>query len=246
MSPRTKTSKSKKPVIKRVVRKKTQPAPPVQPDISKQIKEEFSVTTQTQKPAVTSPEVTVPAATNISPSPLSTAPKIEPKKEFVPVQYPADNTDQPNSIWKIIGILFFITMTAAIMYLIYSPQKKYIPPRVVTTIPTRPMQPPTITPTYTPAPIDISAYKIAILNGSGKSGVAGQMKTDLEAVGLTVSYIGNAPKKQLQTTIYLAPQTPSQLLETIQIAVSNYKETYMLPPLPATETADVIVILGSE
>lgn len=94
--------------------------------------------------------------------------------------------------------------------------------------------------------IDLSKYKIKVLNGSGISGEAAKVKNLLEAEEFLIEEIGNADKLTYEKTIIQAKKEVSK--EFLSTLKSVLEETYLLDDneeLEESEEIDVIIIIGS-
>ncbi len=95
--------------------------------------------------------------------------------------------------------------------------------------------------------LDLKAYNIEILNGSGKSGAAKAMQTLLEAKGFKVAMTGNASSSNYQNTVLsYKDSVPSDYRNAVEQAlktVYNIKET---SPLPSGGKVDLKVIIGKK
>ena len=101
-------------------------------------------------------------------------------------------------------------------------------------------------PTSTPE-IDVSKYKIEVLNGSGISGEAARAKQLLEEEKFIVSSIGNADTLNYQKTIIQAKKTVSK--EFLDKLKSFLEKLYVLDDvkeLDESEKSHVVIIVGSE
>lgn len=93
--------------------------------------------------------------------------------------------------------------------------------------------------------LELSSYKITLLNGSGKRGEAAKLKDTLEEKGFQIISTDNADRSDYQTTIvknHFTVQTEFQqaldkVLKTIYTEIET--ETFS-----ATEEADVVIIIG--
>lgn len=104
---------------------------------------------------------------------------------------------------------------------------------------------PQISPTPTPKTIEISKYKIEILNGSGIQGKAAETKALLEQKGFTVISIGNSePFKK--TVIQTKKNVTKEFLEKLKNSLQKSYITSLTAELSETEKADIIVIIGKE
>jgi hypothetical protein len=107
----------------------------------------------------------------------------------------------------------------------------------------------TVVPTTVPTakPLDLKAYTISVLNGSGVVGKAAEVKTTLTTAGFKVGTTGNADRSDYTTTQIAAKKTVDQAyLDKLQ---TELKKSYSLEPvstLPSdsAESADIIVTLG--
>lgn len=109
---------------------------------------------------------------------------------------------------------------------------------------------PTTEPTATPTPeeVDLSAYSIRVLNGSGITGEAASARTLLEAKGFDISGVGNASTSDYTTTVISATEDVDEayLNELIKALQENYKVNSVVEDAPSSQTADVVVTVGSE
>lgn len=110
--------------------------------------------------------------------------------------------------------------------------------------------PEVVEPTPTPKveEIDLSAYSIEVLNGSGVAGVAGKEKTELESGGFKVESTGNAETQDFsETSISFKPSVPKAFIEKLKEALAT---RYEIAPdgkeLDSDNEYDVVIILGSE
>lgn len=114
----------------------------------------------------------------------------------------------------------------------------------VTPSPTSVAKPP-ISPTPTQAIIDVSKYKIEVLNGSGLNGEAAKVKGQLENEKFTVVAIGNALLQQ-KTVIQVKQSVPKEFIAKLK---SFLEQTYVLDSIQElNESAkfDAAVIIGSQ
>ncbi len=106
---------------------------------------------------------------------------------------------------------------------------------------------PTSLPTATPKPLDLSAFSIKVLNGSGVTGEASKVKTNLTTAGFTVSTTGNADNSDYTKTVIQAKKSVNETF--IQALITDLKKSYVIDSniqvLSATDKADVVVIIGS-
>lgn len=106
----------------------------------------------------------------------------------------------------------------------------------------------TAKPSPTEAAIDVSAYTISVLNGSGTAGVAAQAKTLLEGEDYFVETVGNASESTYEETLIKAKKSvPSAFIDALK---KSLESSYVLDPIVAeladTKNTDVEIIIGSE
>lgn len=119
-----------------------------------------------------------------------------------------------------------------------------------------PMQPtpttaPTAAPTVAPTekPVDLKAYTVSVLNGSGIKGKAAEVKGTLTTAGFQVGTTGNADRSDYTTTQIAAKKTVDKAYLdklTAELKKSFKVEPVSTIPSDSSQTADVIVTLGSE
>jgi hypothetical protein len=108
---------------------------------------------------------------------------------------------------------------------------------------------PTEEPTPTEAPVDLEAYTIKVLNGSGVTGLAAKEKTALIDAGFKVGTTGNADNSDYtKTVISVTKKVPEgyvkQLKEQLEKNYSVESSVQTLSDNP--EGVDVTVTLGSD
>lgn len=118
-------------------------------------------------------------------------------------------------------------------------------PGILAKKPTPSPIPPTAVPTQ--KPVNLSAYTISILNGSGIAGKAATEKSTLSAAGFTVSTVGNAANSNFTQTEISAKSTVDQvyltkLESTLQ---KDYQVDSTVSTNPASSQTDVTVTIGS-
>jgi len=91
-----------------------------------------------------------------------------------------------------------------------------------------------------------SDFKIQVLNGTGKSGVAGGARDFLVARGYNVVSTGNAANFNYQTTTLQAKENAQEIVDLL---TNDLKERYTVTvglPLPEGSPFDIIIIIGGE
>ncbi len=107
---------------------------------------------------------------------------------------------------------------------------------------------PTFTPTPTVEEVDLSAYSIEILNGSGVAGVAGSEQGALEADGFNVENTGNAATQDFtETAIAVKSSVSEAFMEKLKTSLSErYVVDSTVGELEDDNEYDVVVTIGSE
>lgn len=108
-------------------------------------------------------------------------------------------------------------------------------------------------PTFTPTPteeeeVDLSAYSIEVLNGSGVAGVAGDAQEALETDGFSVENTGNAENQDFtETVIAVKEDVPEEFITLLR---NSLEESYVVESgteeLDEDNDYDVVVTIGSE
>ncbi len=111
--------------------------------------------------------------------------------------------------------------------------------------PTPTAVPPTAIPTQ--KPVDLTAFTIAVFNGSGISGKAADVKTSLTTAGFTVSTTGNADKSTYTKTEISAKKTVNhEFLTKLEDELNKtYDVDTTVATSPDSDKTDVTVTLGS-
>jgi hypothetical protein len=111
-----------------------------------------------------------------------------------------------------------------------------------------PLATPEPTASQTPVPKEsLSIYKVSVLNGSGKIGVAGVVKGLLEKGGFEVGSTGNANNFDFtDTVISTKDSVPTGVVDTAKILLSNDYSVKIGEPLLATSPNDIVVTVGSK
>ncbi len=114
---------------------------------------------------------------------------------------------------------------------------------------------PSPTPTIVPMPVekkeepvDVSKYKIKVLNGSDISGEAGRLKAKLAAAGFTVNSVGNADKNDyVKTSIAAKASVSANYLKKLEKELGASYVLEKVSKLSTKESVeDVVITIGSE
>ena len=239
--PKKPQAKAKKPTRPQSKPKQvSQPAPDILPDVSKKIIEEFGA----KNNAVESK----PADTKTQQNEQKQLTRVKPNENFIPAEYPLEKENiNAQPVKAVVYSILFIWAVGIWMYFIYNSQQPQPPSRVVpTAAPVQITLSPTLVPSNTPAQINTAEYSIAILNGSRRAGVAGQLKKRLEDAGYKVVYTGNAKTSQKNSSIYRAAGVPEEIVNSLNAFIPDTKESYLQPDIEAAESAQLIITVGSD
>lgn len=110
---------------------------------------------------------------------------------------------------------------------------------------------PTVTPTSTPTPTPTPSFKkselkIQVLNGSGTAGKASELKTILSKKGYQEIITGNADSYDYTLTEIQVKKSKSQAATMIKEDLKDYFSAFKETVLDEKETADVVIIFGSD
>ena len=95
--------------------------------------------------------------------------------------------------------------------------------------------------------VNLSKYKIKVLNGSGISGEASRVKALLEKAGFTVSSTGNATNyNYIKSVIQAKSEVEKEFINKLTEALSeNYQVDAKAEPVNTSSPDEVVVIIGS-
>jgi hypothetical protein len=104
---------------------------------------------------------------------------------------------------------------------------------------------PTLTPTTIVIPeVDVSSYKVNVLNGSGVTGEAARVKELLLKLGFVTVDAGNAPTT-FNTEIRKKEAVPSEVVAKASKTYEEYK-VGSIGTLTATDKYDLVIVLGKD
>lgn len=154
----------------------------------------------------------------------------------------SDAPPRKNFMWPILFVVFLALALLAGIFIYKQGVNKGEEINVVTLTPT-----PTVAPEPSKAEIDLSKYKIEILNGSEIDGEAGKQKDNLEGEGFKVSSIGNAENSDYTKTIIQAKEdVDKDFLDKLKSVLEKSFVVGETEGLSEDADSDVIVIIGSE
>ncbi len=152
-------------------------------------------------------------------------------------------------MFLIIGILILVAILGFVIY--KSATKKSDAPEAtpfanLTTTDTPSSFPtPTPTPVGTPkASIDKSKIVIEIQNGTGITGEAGYLQTQLKSLGYTNTKVGNAPTQDATaTTVTFSSKLDASIVSELTQKLNSLYQT-VTTKTSTSQTSDVIVVTG--
>jgi len=185
------------------------------------------------------------------PSPQETAPEVKRNTVFSPVDLIPNSPGEgffwhtkSGKIWTaVFGIFIALAIVSGLLIYIEGASKSNQQGIIPTPTPIIAQEQ---SPTPTPE-IDVSKYKIEVLNGSGISGEAARAKQLLEEEKFTVSSIGNADTLNYQKTIIQSKKTvPKEFLEKLKSFLEKLYVLDDVKELDESEKSHVVIIVGSE
>ncbi|MEK7517894.1 MAG: LytR C-terminal domain-containing protein [Patescibacteria group bacterium] len=107
-------------------------------------------------------------------------------------------------------------------------------------LPPKPVKKPTA------EPLDLSKFKIEILNGSGIEGAASSQKSDLEAMGFNITSVGNADNSDYTEIVIRAKKAVDKaFLDKLRTTLEESFEVSE-EELDEEATTDIVIIIGSK
>ena len=115
-----------------------------------------------------------------------------------------------------------------------------------TVAPTVAVASPTVAPTE--KPVDLSAYTVSVLNGSGIKGKAAEVKTSLTTAGFKVGTTGNAANSNFTSTEISAKKDVDQgYIDKLKAELEkDFVVKVSSAPAPASQATDVVITIGSD
>ncbi len=158
-----------------------------------------------------------------------------------------------NMFLKVFLITFFATLLALVLVggiyvYVTGTQKAGTEP---TPVPTETAAPgPTELPMASSTPVakvDLSSYKVSVLNGNGGIGVAGTARAIIEKAGFKVTYIGNADNFSFTDTLIQVKAGVSG--DVVKLLKDSLVTTYSVEvgdTLDSQSSYDIVVTVGSK
>lgn len=140
-------------------------------------------------------------------------------------------------VWVLVGILLSIGIGVAVWWMWNGN------PRDIGSVQSETVTVPTIEATPTETKIDLSKYKIQVLNGSGIAGLAGQIRDSLVTAGFQDVDVGNAPET-LMTTIRVRGDVPDEVTLATLAQIKDY-EIGEKTTLTTDSKYDLVIVVGS-
>ncbi len=104
----------------------------------------------------------------------------------------------------------------------------------------------TPTPVPTPTPVERSQFKVRVLNGTTKSGLAKSVSEKLKGLGYQEDRVSNAPKQDFERTQVKVKSSAALLSEQLIKDLSPDYDASAAGELKDTDSADAEVILGAK
>lgn len=149
------------------------------------------------------------------------------------------------SIWHIVAlILIGIAVIGGTVFLLKS---QFGGDKESTTSTPAPTQAATPTPSPTPQAIDRSKFKLRVLNGTSKAGLAGTTADKLKALGYQIDKTGNATNSAFLRTIIRAKSGDTQLIDQLVKDLSaNSLDASSSGSLKDSDSSDAEIIIGAK
>jgi len=192
----------------------------------------------------------VPTEQTLEPQPQSETPTATPPKSgssFGKDSYEKEGKSHFFRYFLLLTCVAFLVGLAILAGIFYGlPKYKTL----LTNLPI--LQKPTVTPkpspTATPTPAKVTSHTIKILNGSGITGQAAKVKSQLVAAGFTVAVVGNADNSTFTKTIISAQKEVDEgfLNKLIDTLKKSYEVDSSIKTIPSgVGDANVVVTIGS-
>jgi len=95
--------------------------------------------------------------------------------------------------------------------------------------------------------VDISTFKVKVLNGTAIAGLAAKVQASLEEAGFTVSGVGNADKKDYQQVVIQAKESvPASAITKLKDELAKTYTVGTQEELASDNEDDIVVIVGTK
>jgi hypothetical protein len=154
---------------------------------------------------------------------------------------------QGASKWHIIALLLIGGgVIAATVYLLQNQFNFPGKPVAETPAPSAVVTEATPVPTPTPAPITKADFKVRVLNGTTKAGLAKQVLDKLKEQGYQTDKAGNAPKQDYEQTVIRVKEGDATLSAQLTKDLAPDYNASIQPDLKKDDSVDAEIILGQK
>jgi outer membrane biosynthesis protein TonB len=212
-------------------------------------------TTDTQTP-VQSETMTTPESTETQQatgSDVSASEIQEWLQNVRPETPPATGAEKGGSMGKVLAVLLVLLILGALGGGVYYYQKNVAGTTTTNNEVTKNTPEVTTAPTETPTPtvasVDLSKYKVQVLNGSGTPGEAGKAQGYLETAGFKEFKTGNASAfNYTKTEVSLKASVSDEVFTAIEKALSSHYQdvTKVEKALSDSSEYDVVITVGKQ
>lgn len=175
--------------------------------------------------------------------------KPETKIETIETTNTALDEEEPQTPKKLILIIVVVALAAFALGAIagglfmYRQNAVAVPKEI--TIPKN--SEPSSTPVPTTAPVDLTKYKIEVLNGSDTKGAAGTLKDDLTTAGFNVASLGNATSSAfIKTVLSTKKEIDKDYFAKLQEFLQKSHALSVNQDLKEDSKTDILIIIGAE
>jgi hypothetical protein len=161
-----------------------------------------------------------------------------------------DEEEKPNYLWIIVPTALLVGALVGGLITYFSGVSNMsdatsTPTPLATQVPTETK---VVEPTASPSvSLKRDSLKVQVLNGSGVSGVAGKVKTELEKLGYKNVTAGNASSSDFTTTEVAIKTSKKEYLDMIIKDLSeDYEAEEADKSLPASSSYDVVITVGKQ
>jgi hypothetical protein len=172
--------------------------------------------------------------------------QVQPETQSQGVSFPTVGQPKKSGGAKTLLVVGILVLVAILGFIIFknasSQNEEAATPTPFAETPTE--APASPTPSGTPSAADKSKVKIEVQNGTGITGEAAYLQTQLKALGYTNVTVGNAPTQDATATTVTFAKTLSASIVTE--LTSKLKELYkeVTVKTSTTSTMDVVIITG--
>ena len=169
------------------------------------------------------------------------------------VSEPSTGKHDAGVFFKFFLLTFFATLLALALaggiYVYFTGTNKSLGTRPIVTSQTpTPVAIETPVPTASPsANVDLTAYKVSVLNGNGGIGTATAAKVIIEKAGFKVGYLGNADNFNFANTlIQVKTSVPASVVAILKNSLSSKYTVSIGDPLDPQSPYDIVVTVGGK